>query len=58
MDTQDGQIKNLQMRVEVLEMKVRALQVVNGYRAADEQQPSPGTAPIAPSSRVEQPVTR
>lgn len=57
MDFQDTQIKALQMRVEVLEMKLRALQEVNGYRATDEAPRAPaGIAPARPLSRIGQPA--
>lgn len=53
MDTQDAQIKDLQMRVEVLEMKLRTLQELNGYRPIDEgRRAAPGGAPVRPSSTV------
>lgn len=56
MDSQDGQIKNLQMQVEVLEMKVRALQAESGYQGVDEERALLHAGTNKPSSRTERPV--
>lgn len=54
MDSQDEQIKQLELRIEMLEMKVRALQQLNGYPEEHGALPAQrSSAQTRPSARID-----